>query len=820
MAVTGVSLATALGINGGVCCAFLIIFSILRIKPFTRKFYAPKRFDPEVRPKPKKLPNGLFSWIAPTLFYDEGEMLRTAGMDVVVMVRLLSYGWVLFAFCTFWCCALLMPINGTAGFLARLPPTPATSDLDLLSTSNVPQGSPRMWAHLISAYVVSLVALGLLVGFSNDVSRLRARFMSTLPRGGTSHCVLITDIPCVDGLGAKEPSKSGAATEPAGYKEERLDAELGGKGSVSGHHGYTAIDDDVLCPWADARSQLRSGNTESMVRNEMATTYGEPKVAAVNVVYNTAKLDPLLAKYDKSKSQLEDITDDYIGKLRRGKEIKKRKEVSLLPAITPKWAKERYNVGTKAVKVDALEYLPQEMEHLLGEMKTEREAIKEAHLPAAFVTFNDRASANAAATGLQSYDETAWRIQPAPDSEEIIWGNLSMRYKQRVMRSLGMWVVFIAMLVFYLPITAAIQMVVNLQNASAIPGLNIIVRLPFVTQVLQGILPGLVLKIFLILVPPILKAMARFEGKVSLSEVDFSVVGRFFIFQVFAVFIFNFLLGTVTSDLLSVVNKFREIADEPTKRVPELLGVGAAQTSSFYMSYILINACAIGGGLLRLVGLILFFVFMKLAGTERARYRLWAKQNYEFGTNVANHTMVLLLGLAFTVLAPLIAPFCLLYFSLALLAQKYQLVYVVTLPYQAAGRMWMNCFNQIMTGIYFLQVMALCVLLVKGFAFAALIIPLIVFTAVVHSNCTKLFRRPWTLMSAKEAAILDKRDPADISPAELDEVRGKYLSPVFKVDEAEHAALLQQAGQVDRHLKGEASGLDLSEPVEEAEDDA
>jgi hypothetical protein len=66
-------------------------------------------------------------------------------------------------------------------------------------------------------------------------------------------------------------------------------------------------------------------------------------------------------------------------------------------------------------------------------------------------------------------------------------------------------------------------------------------------------------------------------------------VGRYFIFQVFAVFIFNFLLGTVTSDLLSVVNKFREIADEPTKRVPELLGVGAAQTSSFYMSYILIN---------------------------------------------------------------------------------------------------------------------------------------------------------------------------------------------------------------------------------------
>jgi hypothetical protein len=139
--------------------------------------------------------------------------------------------------------------------------------------------------------------------------------------------VLITDIPCVDGLGAKEPSRKGrATTEPVGYKEERLvrvwfmqqfithlscyvvfqfplrfvacvvalcmfgllsfllcmhasrfgsiearpmplllllqDAELGGKGSVSGHHGYTAVDDDLLDPWADARSQLRSGNAE------------------------------------------------------------------------------------------------------------------------------------------------------------------------------------------------------------------------------------------------------------------------------------------------------------------------------------------------------------------------------------------------------------------------------------------------------------------------------------------------------------------------------------------------------------------------------
>jgi len=81
------------------------------------------------------------------------------------------------------------------------------------------------------------------------------------------------------------------------------------------------------------------------------------------------------------------------------------------------------------------------------------------------------------------------------------------------------------------------------------------------------------------------------------------------------------------------------------------------------------QALAVGMGLLRLVPLILFFVFYKLAGTERARYRLWAKQPFMMGPNVANHTIIMLLGLAFCCLAPLIAPFALLYFTLALVSR-------------------------------------------------------------------------------------------------------------------------------------------------------
>ena len=126
-----------------------------------------------------------------------------------------------------------------------------------------------------------------------------------------------------------------------------------------------------------------------------------------------------------------------------------------------------------------------------------------------------------------------------------------------------------------------------------------------------------------------------------------------------------------------------------------MLGVGAPQQATFFMSFIMIQALAVGMGLLRVVPLIIYLIKNKLAGTERAKYRLWAKQTNMFGTSLANHTITILLGLCFCNLSPLIAPFCLLYFTLAGLAVRYQLIYVYSHPYEAAGRMWFNCFNQV-----------------------------------------------------------------------------------------------------------------------------
>ena len=60
---------------------------------------------------------------------------------------------------------------------------------------------------------------------------------------------------------------------------------------------------------------------------------------------------------------------------------------------------------------------------------------------------------------------------------------------------------------------------------------SVINKLPFVNSLITAILPGLALKIFLILVPFILTAMNKFAGMRSASEVDLGVVTRYFLFQ-------------------------------------------------------------------------------------------------------------------------------------------------------------------------------------------------------------------------------------------------------------------------------------------------
>lgn len=64
-------------------------------------------------------------------------------------------------------------------------------------------------------------------------------------------------------------------------------------------------------------------------------------------------------------------------------------------------------------------------------------------------------------------------------------------------------------------------------------------------------------------------------------------VRRYFIFQVFATFIYQFLVGSALSNIQGIING-------GINTIVPLLGVSAAQTSTFFMTYIMINVRVLG----------------------------------------------------------------------------------------------------------------------------------------------------------------------------------------------------------------------------------
>lgn len=121
-----------------------------------------------------------------------------------------------------------------------------------------------------------------------------------------------------------------------------------------------------------------------------------------------------------------------------------------------------------------------------------------------------------------------------------------------------------------------------------IPVLCDLLDLPLVSSILQGFLPSLVLLTFLAVLPYLLWAIITRAGHYSKTAADAQLNLMYFLFQLFAVFIFSFISGTALSQLQALL-------DDP-KRVISLLGVSAPQQASFFSTYILLLVSTAGLG--------------------------------------------------------------------------------------------------------------------------------------------------------------------------------------------------------------------------------
>jgi hypothetical protein len=285
----------------------------------------------------------------------------------------------------------------------------------------------------------------------------------------------------------------------------------------------------------------------------------------------------------------------------------------------------------------------------------------------------------------------------------------------------------------------------------------------------------------------------------------------------------------------SAANQFKQLVNDPGSIV-NLLGTAAPQTSIFFMTYVTLRGLfVVPFSILRLVPFIIFWVKTKfLASTERAKARLWQNQMFSYGTLVPGDTIVILLGVTFCVMCPIIAPVSLVYFTTAYIVHKHNLVYVFRQPYQAGAMAWPRIFNQVITGLFIFQLVMICLLALKKSVAAPIIcIPLPFLTIVFLRSAAGNFWRPMEALSLMAAAEIDAKEgalAAEAAPAaaavksvadgavEGADPTALYLSPSFDTDKTAHNALVDDCKRMKAVLDGGADDELFKRDVIDAED--
>ncbi|THU72530.1 hypothetical protein C4D60_Mb04t13120 [Musa balbisiana] len=344
---------------------------------------------------------------------------------------------------------------------------------------------------------------------------------------------------------------------------------------------------------------------------------------------------------------------------------------------------------------------------------------------------------------------------------------------------------------------------------------------------IQGFLPGIVLKIFLIVLPMILMLMSKFEGFVSLSALQRRSASKYYIFLLVNVFLGSIIAGTAFEQLNSFIhqsaneyvlnlpfylkanslkslqssNFFKFMQDfwiinsnildicvvTGTQIIPKTIGVSIPMKATFFITYIMVDGWAgIAGEILRLKPLIFYYLKnLFLVKTEKDREKAMDPESINFATSEPQIQLYFLLGLVYAAVTPFLLPFILVFFALAYVVFRHQIINVYDQKYETAAAFWPDVHGHIITALVISQLLLLGLLSTQHVAKSTpLLIPLLVLTIWFHRFCKNRYEPAFVKYPLQEATMKDtlerEREPNLDLKAYL---RDAYAHPAFKKGE-------------------------------------
>ncbi|KAL8548409.1 hypothetical protein ACS0TY_007647 [Phlomoides rotata] len=493
------------------------------------------------------------------------------------------------------------------------------------------------------------------------------------------------------------------------------------------------------------------------------------------VVYNANKLANLVEK----KKTLHNWQTYYQTRYERNPKIRPRTKTGL-------W-------GLCGKSVDAIDYYTAELEKISEEEAAEREKVMSdptAIVPAAFVSFKSRWGAAVCAQTQQSSNPTIWLSEWAPEPRDVYWENLAIPYVELAVKRLLMAVATFFLTFFFMIPIAVVQSMASIEGIEKVlPFLKPMIETEKVKSIVQGFLPGIALKIFLIFLPSILMTMSKIEGLTSLSSLDKRSAGKYHLFVLVNVFFGSIITGAAFEQLQSFLN-------QSPSEIPKTVGVAIPIKATFFITYIMVDGWAgVAGEILRLVPLVIFHLKNTfIVKTEQDREQAMDAGSISFASSEPRIQLYFLLGLVYAAVTPFILPFIVIFFAFSYVVFRHQIINVYDQKYESAAAFWPDVNRRVIVGLIISQLLLMGLLSTKGVSKSTpLLLVLPVLTIWFHRFCKGRFESAFVKFPLQDAVVKDTLERATEPNLNLKAyLQDAYIHPVFKSIEIERPAALDE----------------------------
>ncbi|CCE65452.1 hypothetical protein TPHA_0L00950 [Tetrapisispora phaffii CBS 4417] len=352
--------------------------------------------------------------------------------------------------------------------------------------------------------------------------------------------------------------------------------------------------------------------------------------------------------------------------------------------------------GLFGKKVDAIDYYWKQLKFIDQEIEDARKKHYSA-TPTAFVTMDSVANAQMAAQAVLDPRVNYFITKLAPAPHDIRWDNVCLSRRERLTKGYAV-TTFIGLSSLFLIIPVSyLATLLNLKTISKFwPSLGKLLKEnKWAQNLVTGLLPTYLFTLLNVVIPYFYEYLTSYQGLISYGEEETSLVSKNFFYIFVNLFLVFTLAGTAS-------NYWGYLSD--TTKIAYQLATSVKEFSLFYVDLIILQGIGMFPFKLLLVGSMIGFPLFKIqAKTPRQRKELYNPPIFNFGLQLPQPILILIITLIYSVMSTKILVSGLAYFVIGFYVYKYQLVFATDHLPHSTGKVWPLIFRRVIAGLLLFQ---------------------------------------------------------------------------------------------------------------------